>query len=346
MLLELLKKLGLSSTQTNIDSGSEVNNSFDDDGFKKDIITTLSNSTALMQQQLNNQAYESSQNRALLGELVKNIAGKQALNNNTATSNVSTGTTSTDTTSNVSTGTNTANTPNVSTGTTSNVSTGTTSNVSTGTTSNTLSDLFKQLFGIQSDYSASVAKPAVSSSNTNTTPVKVDTTTSTTSNSSNYTPSIKKIKITNPKFYSYGTRTKDNIKSVIWHRTDGGTIQSSIDWGAKKGYGAHYYIGRDGSIIQTGNETDVLKHAGKVNNPIASNRYAIGVEIAGRFNKKTKSWENLTSQQKQAITYLAKHFNKNFGITGDRMFYHSQVSKKAPNEGYYALQVAKKAIGV
>ena len=146
-------------------------------------------------------------------------------------------------------------------------------------------------------------------------------------------------------------RQKKNIKYIIIHYTgmknELTALNRLTDYRSK--VSAHYFIKKNGKIINLVPDLYEAWHAGKSNwkNIQSLNRYSIGVEIqnSGHNNK----YENFTQKQiistKKLLEYLIKKYNVNLkNVLG-----HSDISpnrKKDPGEKFPWKKLAKSKLSL
>ena len=170
------------------------------------------------------------------------------------------------------------------------------------------------------------------------------------------------------------------VNGIILHRTDSYSAQGSLT-SFKRGIGTHFLIGKDGSIYQASSINKKNHHVGKIKSKCYEtnsctpaekskikgygwspknvyyheitkdypSRYphnsdAIGIEVVGKYNSSTKTWEKLTSQQIEAASYLVNLLKKNLNLKFSDVYTHEQVSYKTKGEGQVVLDAIKDKI--
>ena len=135
----------------------------------------------------------------------------------------------------------------------------------------------------------------------------------------------------------HGVRTKTT--QIIAHRTAGSGFHPHDTRLTEEGLGAHYTITYDGKIHQVNNEGDKMWHAG------TENGNSVGVEVVGKFNDDTQSWEKMTAEQKISLDALTRKLSKQYGISGSSIKAHIEVGKKTVGEGLQAKLYMQKILG-
>jgi RHS repeat-associated protein len=128
----------------------------------------------------------------------------------------------------------------------------------------------------------------------------------------------------------------DLVSSIILHRTVSSSTQSTIGSFKSRGVGTHFLIGKDGSILQTASlsfatshlrESQIKKGTGIKNNN------AIGIEVVGNYNEKTKQWDPLTPEQTKSTAYLVNSLTKTYYLGSDAVRNHEDIQPKTAGEG-------------
>lgn len=163
-------------------------------------------------------------------------------------------------------------------------------------------------------------------------------------------------------------------EAIVMHRTESSTAQSTLD-----GYkdpnnpqpnGAHFLIGKDGTITQTASldqqtwhvgkirsrgdadgmlsETDQAWHEktgfspSKVNTHENGNPYpiryptngdSVGIEVVGSYDAKTKTWDKPTPEQTASINKLMGILQQQYGLDDHDIYKHDTISYKTQGEG-------------
>ena len=125
-------------------------------------------------------------------------------------------------------------------------------------------------------------------------------------------------------------------QAIILHRTEGGSTEGAISaWKEEKGLaGAHVVVDKDGKITQVVNFNNKANQVGKTKDKsYPNNSNSVGVEVVGRYNEKTKTWEPLTNQQVNAVADLVNGIMKAYGLTQNNIYEHDVISWKTDGEG-------------
>lgn len=64
-----------------------------------------------------------------------------------------------------------------------------------------------------------------------------------------------------------------------------------------------------------------------------TNNDSIGIEVVGRYNYTTETWEAPTPEQRAAIRQLVGTLQNNFGLNDHDVYQHDVISRKTPGEG-------------
>lgn len=127
---------------------------------------------------------------------------------------------------------------------------------------------------------------------------------------------------------AHGTRTVTD--TIITHRTAGHGFHPNDTRLTEKGLGAHYTIDKKGVIHQINDDGDKMWHAGNMNGR------SVGIEVTGKFDPKTQTWEKMTPAQKKSLDALGRSLSKKYGISIKNIKAHSEVAAKSANEGVEA----------
>ncbi len=78
-----------------------------------------------------------------------------------------------------------------------------------------------------------------------------------------------------------------------------------------------------------------------------TNGDSIGIEVVGRYDPASRTWEAPTAEQAAAITRLVGILQRNFGLTDHDVYEHDVISRKTPGEGagLYPLAATAPAAG-
>ena len=125
-------------------------------------------------------------------------------------------------------------------------------------------------------------------------------------------------------------------QAIVLHRTEGGNAEGAIStWKEENGAaGAHVVVDKDGKITQVVNFDNKANHVGKTKDPTyPNNSNSVGIEVVGRYNEKTKTWEPLTSEQIQSTIELVNGLMKSYGLSQKNIYEHDVISWKTDGEG-------------
>jgi RHS repeat-associated protein len=128
----------------------------------------------------------------------------------------------------------------------------------------------------------------------------------------------------------------NGTKAIVLHRTAGASARSAIDtWKAENGKaGAHIVVDKDGKVTQVVSFDNKANHVGKTKDPnYPNNSNSVGVEVVGRYNEKTKTWEPLTNEQIKSTADLVNGLMKAYGLTQQNIYEHDVISWKTEGEG-------------
>ncbi len=137
---------------------------------------------------------------------------------------------------------------------------------------------------------------------------------------------------------AHGKRTLTD--TIITHRTAGHGFHPNDTRLTQKGLGAHYTITKDGKIHQVNDDADKMWHAGG-----KYNGRSIGIEVTGKFDPKTQTWEKVTKAQKASLTALSRKLGKKYGLSAKDVKYHAEVAAKSANEGKKVKIYVQQALG-
>tara|TARA_R100000406_G_C3114280_1_gene125141 strand:+ start:1108 stop:1866 length:759 start_codon:yes stop_codon:yes gene_type:complete len=103
--------------------------------------------------------------------------------------------------------------------------------------------------------------------------------------------------------YETASRTKNDIKGIVLHTTEGwdGGIPTLVD--PERGASAHFGVERDGTVIQMVLEKDIAWHGGS-----SANDWTIGIEVAG-FTVRPDGYSNAGKIQ------VGKSIQENIGFS-------------------------------
>lgn len=161
----------------------------------------------------------------------------------------------------------------------------------------------------------------------------------------------------------------EKINAIVLHRTAGGSAQSALNSFASTGIGAHFLIGKDGSILQTASLNQYAYHVGRIKarceiegnceeadkkaldelgwapkaihdrekKKAYPSRYpintdSVGIEVVGEHNAST-GWAEATAEQKAAVRKLVERLKQCYSLGNDDIYEHDQISYKTAGEG-------------
>ena len=141
-------------------------------------------------------------------------------------------------------------------------------------------------------------------------------------------------------------RQKKNIKYIIIHYTGMKNELSALnrltDYRSK--VSAHYFIKKNGKIINLVPDLYEAWHAGKSNwkNIQSLNRYSIGVEIQNSGHE--NSYEKYSNKQMNSVKKLLRFLTKRYRVNCKNILGHSDIApnrKKDPGEKFPWKELAK-----
>ena len=132
-------------------------------------------------------------------------------------------------------------------------------------------------------------------------------------NGQNPKPPVEFIQAAN---YSQGQMSGPNYRLFVHHTV--GTMESGIALHRKKSTkaSAHFFVGRDGRIVQMVKETNKAWHNG------VSNANSFGIEVVATENEK-----GMTPVQENALIKLCRYLCERYNITTDKVFGHNAVKR-------------------
>ena len=141
-------------------------------------------------------------------------------------------------------------------------------------------------------------------------------------------------------------RQKKNIKYIIIHYTgmkdELSALNKLTDYKSK--VSAHYFIKRNGKIINLVPDLYEAWHAGKSNwkNIQSLNRYSIGVEIQNSGHENV--YEKFSNKQMNSVKKLLRFLSKRYRVNCKNILGHSDIAptrKKDPGEKFPWKELAK-----
>ena len=156
------------------------------------------------------------------------------------------------------------------------------------------------------------------------------------------------LKITNnysPNFNTY-KRQKKNIKYIIIHYTGMKNELSALNklTDHKSKVSAHYFIKKNGKILNLVPDLYEAWHAGKSNwkNIQSLNRYSIGIEIQNSGHE--NFYEKFSNRQMNSVKKLLRFLTKKYRVNCRNILGHSDIApnrKKDPGEKFPWKELAK-----
>ena len=141
-------------------------------------------------------------------------------------------------------------------------------------------------------------------------------------------------------------RQKKNIKYIIIHYTGMKNELSALNrlTDYKSKVSAHYFIKKNGKIINLVPDLYEAWHAGKSNwkNIQSLNRYSIGVEIQNSGHE--NSYEKYSNKQINSVKKLLRFLTKRYKVNFKNILGHSDIApnrKKDPGEKFPWKELAK-----
>ena len=146
--------------------------------------------------------------------------------------------------------------------------------------------------------------------------------------------------------FSTPKRLKKNINYIIIHYTGMKNELSALNrlTDYKSKVSAHYFIKRNGKIINLVPDLYEAWHAGKSNwkNIQSLNRYSIGVEIQNSGHQ--NSYEKYSNKQINSVKKLLRFLTKRYRVNCKNILGHSDIApnrKKDPGEKFPWKELAK-----
>ena len=141
-------------------------------------------------------------------------------------------------------------------------------------------------------------------------------------------------------------RQKKNIKYIIIHYTGMKNEMSALNklTDHKSKVSAHYFIKKDGKILNLVPDLYEAWHAGKSNwkNIQSLNRYSIGIEIQNSGHE--NFYEKFSIKQMNSVKKLLRFLTKKYSVNYKNILGHSDVApnrKKDPGEKFPWKELAK-----
>tara|TARA_Y100001970_G_scaffold287791_1_gene413317 strand:+ start:713 stop:1447 length:735 start_codon:yes stop_codon:yes gene_type:complete len=156
--------------------------------------------------------------------------------------------------------------------------------------------------------------------------------------------------IYSPNFDSV-KRSKKNIKYIIFHYTgmksDKLAISKLTSFNSK--VSCHYYIDKNGNLIQLVPDLYIAWHAGKSywKNDKLLNSHSIGIEISNPGHE--HGYKAFKKRQIKSLINITKYLMKKYKIKGKNILGHSDIAplrKKDPGEKFPWKFIARNKIGI
>jgi len=162
---------------------------------------------------------------------------------------------------------------------------------------------------------------------------------------------VKKVSTNYSPNFDLQKRGKKNIKYLIYHYTgmksDRSAIKRLTSFNSK--VSCHYYIDKNGNLIQLVPDLYVAWHAGKSywKNSKLLNKSSIGIEISNPGHE--HGYKNFKTKQIKCLINISKLLIKKYRIKQKNILGHSDIAplrKKDPGEKFPWKFLANKKIGV
>lgn len=161
-----------------------------------------------------------------------------------------------------------------------------------------------------------------------------------------------------------------DVNAIVLHRTESSTAKSTLNhWqGSSNPYGTHFLIDKDGTIHQTASLNHYTNHIGKIRSKAEeegtaseqeleklkeygvaqTNTYerakaypdrfptsldSVGIEVVGRYDKASGTWDAPTAQQTEALNRLVGTLKNEYGLNGRDIHEHDKIGYKTQGEG-------------
>ena len=162
---------------------------------------------------------------------------------------------------------------------------------------------------------------------------------------------VEKMTINYSPNFDLKKRSKKNIKYIIYHYTgmksDKLAMQRLTSFNSK--VSCHYYIDKNGKLIQLVPDLYIAWHAGKSywkNDKLLNNR-SIGIEISNPGHE--HGYKNFKKKQIECLIKLSKNLMKKYKVKKKNILGHSDIAplrKKDPGEKFPWKFLANKQIGI
>lgn len=119
-------------------------------------------------------------------------------------------------------------------------------------------------------------------------------------------------------------RNNDQITQIVIHSTHvGSSFQKVVNNSLTNCAFAHYYIDRDGTVIQRFKDLRVAPHTRSIDDTV--NQSSIGIEMYSTTTQE-KSREPFTLRQQEALVSLTASLMNTYHVPVDRIFRHAEYS--------------------
>ncbi|WP_005035645.1 peptidoglycan recognition protein family protein [Holophaga foetida] len=169
-----------------------------------------------------------------------------------------------------------------------------------------------------------------------------------------------------------GRRKMSTIHGIVVHQTGGTTLAGALNSAAQKqGVGAHFYIDKDGTIVQVASLDFTCGHVGLLKprcmvehrckpdqarmlskmkprdiskleyqkdypERFPGNADSVGIELVGYYHavkgKKEPEYDSITSEQQVALKWIVNVICSHKGVRASEIYRHPDVSWKNPSE--------------
>ena len=162
---------------------------------------------------------------------------------------------------------------------------------------------------------------------------------------------VKKMSTNYSPNFDLQKRSKKNIKYIIYHYTgmksDKSAIRRLTNFNSK--VSCHYYINKNGNLIQMVPDLYIAWHAGKSKwkNEELLNKTSIGIEISNPGHE--NGYKTFKIKQIKCLIKISKLLIKKYTIKKENILGHSDIAplrKKDPGENFPWKLLANKKIGV
>ena len=162
---------------------------------------------------------------------------------------------------------------------------------------------------------------------------------------------VEKLSLNYSPNFDLPKRNKKNIRYIIFHYTgmknDGLAINKLIN--PKSKVSCHYYIDKNGKIIQMVPDLYIAWHAGKSQwkKDKSINKYSLGIEISNPGH--IHGYKKFNYNQINSLIKLSKYLIKKYKIKQNNILGHSDVAplrKKDPGEKFPWKYLSKNKVGI